>query len=412
MFNRYHADGSFEMRLPSIVNNSYVRSAFDWLLWYYSPTLIADYLGVSMVGPHNILISPALITSLTTRGIVCDVWVCNSDLEKRWLKSLGCVVTSDYLFSYDDVSPFIASPEPTTLNNNVGGKVAKRPSIHSAEQFLHHSFYIHSHQSSPIPDSDTSQSPPQHSRIPKIHQLPLPPPLLIVSDVSTAIKASPAVKSSSIASSNSIAPIVSLSSPNEPSASPCTPSPLPLSSPFTSDDDSLSTISLKSTSSNSSSVQLPYVQIGKGSVNMTHLSPHARELVLHPGQHHHEMVEIDEYGHHARDAAPEPAVTSSCTESPSGFLNDEIHSDHCDTEITTNEQDDEIDEATLTPDPSPAQQQHTVSITAAGKTTYNTSDSDIVVVESEAAVTSPASSVTSAIRSSSASKRKKSVRAD
>ena len=102
----YNEDASQEMLLPAMLNYESVRRAFDWVLWYFSPTLLADWLGVSMVGPHNILVSPALLSSLTTRGIVCDVWTVNAELEKQWLLSLGCIVTTDRLFSHADVSPF------------------------------------------------------------------------------------------------------------------------------------------------------------------------------------------------------------------------------------------------------------------------------------------------------------------
>lgn len=131
----YHIDASKEMLLPSFLNFESVRRVFDWVLWYFSPTLLADFLGVSMVGPHNILISPALITSLTTRGIICDVWVVNSELEKAWLKSLGCIVTSDRLFSHTDLSPFVA-----------GGPAieAAKPSIHDAAEHISSSYYINS----------------------------------------------------------------------------------------------------------------------------------------------------------------------------------------------------------------------------------------------------------------------------
>ena len=130
----YHQDASKEMLLPALLNFEPVRRAFDWVLWYFSPTLVADWLGVSMVGPHNILISPALITSLTTRGIVCDVWVVNSELEKQWLLSLGCIVTSDRLFSKKDVSPFAVAAEEALA--------PAAPSIHDAATHVSSSYYI------------------------------------------------------------------------------------------------------------------------------------------------------------------------------------------------------------------------------------------------------------------------------
>ena len=132
----YHIDDSKEMLLPSFLDFEVVRRSFDWVLWYFSPTILADFLGVSMVGPHNILISPALITSLTTRGIVCDVWVVNSELEKSWLKSLGCIVTSDRLFSLADVSPFAVGATPAME--------AAKPSIHDAAEHINSSYYINS----------------------------------------------------------------------------------------------------------------------------------------------------------------------------------------------------------------------------------------------------------------------------
>jgi glycerophosphoryl diester phosphodiesterase len=153
----YHVDQSQEMLLPRWANFESTRRVFDWLLWYFSPTLLADWLGVSMVGPHNILISPALITSLTTRGIVCDVWVCNAELEKQWLQSLGCIVTTDRLFSHDDVSPFpdsvAAETAARTAAMSAAGEVplapspslaptARKPSIHDALEHVAASYYI------------------------------------------------------------------------------------------------------------------------------------------------------------------------------------------------------------------------------------------------------------------------------
>jgi len=152
----YHVDESKEMLLPKWINHEHTRRVLDWLLWYFSPTLLADWLGVSMVGPHNILISPALITSLTTRGIVCDVWVCNAELEKQWLQSLGCIVTSDRLFSHDDISPFpesaAAEAAARTAAMSAAGEVplapspsldpmVRRPSIFDALEHVAQSYY-------------------------------------------------------------------------------------------------------------------------------------------------------------------------------------------------------------------------------------------------------------------------------
>lgn len=97
-----------------------------------------------MVGPHNILISPALITSLTTRGIVCDVWVVNAELEKQWLRSLGCIVTSDRLFSFADASPFADSePAPARAMLGLAAPLAERvPSINLAAEHVASSYYI------------------------------------------------------------------------------------------------------------------------------------------------------------------------------------------------------------------------------------------------------------------------------
>lgn len=143
----YHEDASKEMLLPDMLNYPLVRKVADWLLFYFSPTYIADWMGVAMVGPHNILISPALISSLTTRGIVCDVWTVNTPLEKQWLKSLGCVVTSDRLFSHEDVSPFEVEAKPSLA--------ARVPSIHAAEEFITSQYYIsNSRPESPMDEAE------------------------------------------------------------------------------------------------------------------------------------------------------------------------------------------------------------------------------------------------------------------
>jgi len=144
----YHEDGSKEMLLPAWINFDWSRRLLDYALYALAPTLIADWLGVPMVGPHNILISPALLTSLTTRGIVCDVWTVNTPLEKQWLHALGCIVTSDRLFSYDDASPFDDSEKLPLATPPAAPFVApelleRRPSVHTPELFLAGSHYIH-----------------------------------------------------------------------------------------------------------------------------------------------------------------------------------------------------------------------------------------------------------------------------
>jgi glycerophosphoryl diester phosphodiesterase len=135
----YHVDGSREMKLPWLLDVSPVRAGLDWCLYYFSPTLIADYLGVSIVGPHNVLVSPALIASLKARDIVCDVWVVNDEKEKEWLKSQGCIVTTDRLFSFDDLNPFetieaVEKKERATLNIDAisAGSVTPLPSPQAA----------------------------------------------------------------------------------------------------------------------------------------------------------------------------------------------------------------------------------------------------------------------------------------
>lgn len=128
----YHEDSSKEMLLPDCLNYAPVRAVADWFLWYLSPTLLADWMGVAIVGPHNILISPALVASLTARGILCDVWTVNSAQERDWLKSLGCVVTTDRLFSHDDKSPF---------DEKRAADKSEDTNVHAAEELIADSYY-------------------------------------------------------------------------------------------------------------------------------------------------------------------------------------------------------------------------------------------------------------------------------
>lgn len=94
----YHEDKSDELRLPRWINFRWTRYIVDVLLVLFAPNLIAGFLGVDMIGPHNVLVSRELITEARAREVVTDMWVVNSELEAQYFLSLGALVTTDSCF--------------------------------------------------------------------------------------------------------------------------------------------------------------------------------------------------------------------------------------------------------------------------------------------------------------------------
>jgi glycerophosphoryl diester phosphodiesterase len=113
----YHEEGSEEMRLPRLINQRVVRYFYDALLVAFAPTVIADVLGVDIVGPHNILASGELIEDARKRNLVVNMWVVNNELEKAYWKSQDVLVTTDICFPRK--SPLLEERKVTG-----GGKVS------------------------------------------------------------------------------------------------------------------------------------------------------------------------------------------------------------------------------------------------------------------------------------------------
>ncbi len=86
-------------RLPSWLNARWSRYIVDLLLLHLSPSILIDFIGAPILGPHDVLVNAELISDMKSKGIIIDTWVVNNEHEKDWLLDYGnCIVTTDRLF--------------------------------------------------------------------------------------------------------------------------------------------------------------------------------------------------------------------------------------------------------------------------------------------------------------------------
>jgi len=98
----YYESAQMEMRMPWLFNFALCRWTADQLLVYGGP-FISSWIGASVAGVHEILVNSELISNLRSRGILLDVWTCNSPGQNSFLIENGAIVTTDYLFTQDAI---------------------------------------------------------------------------------------------------------------------------------------------------------------------------------------------------------------------------------------------------------------------------------------------------------------------
>lgn len=98
MLEWYHEEKSEEMRLPRFIDFRWLRWALDLSFEHLSPTLYASWLGVSMVGAHDILLSANVVRDNDQRKYVTNAWTVNTSAAAAYLRSIGVLVTTDKIF--------------------------------------------------------------------------------------------------------------------------------------------------------------------------------------------------------------------------------------------------------------------------------------------------------------------------
>lgn len=70
----------------------------DVVYWWSMNSWLPSFLGTGLIGIHNEIASVEMVQNWRKRGYGVNIWVTNTTAERDFFKSLGCSVTTDFVY--------------------------------------------------------------------------------------------------------------------------------------------------------------------------------------------------------------------------------------------------------------------------------------------------------------------------